>query len=146
MTFLFYVRMGLVTIEMHFFLLPEFCRSTKNLRPWNSNTSWLRLTQVTKVKVKATQPCPTFCNTMDYTVHGILLTRILEWVAFPSPRDLPSPGIESRSPALPAEPQRKPKWLSQGPKFALLENPLFCFKYLVSMVLLLYHRAFWVCY
>ena len=31
MTFLFYVRMGLVTIEMHFFLLPEFCRSTENL-------------------------------------------------------------------------------------------------------------------
>ena len=36
------------------------------------------------------------------------------WVAFPSPGDLPNPGIEPRSPALqadslPAEPQGKPK-------------------------------------
>ena len=32
--------------------------------------------------------------------HGILQTRILEWVALPSPGDLPNPGIEPRSPAL----------------------------------------------
>ena len=32
--------------------------------------------------VKVTQPCPTLCNPMDYTVHGILQARILEWVAF----------------------------------------------------------------
>ena len=31
---------------------------------------------------------------------GILQARILEWVASPSPRDLPDPGIEPRSPAL----------------------------------------------
>ena len=37
---------------------------------------------------------------MDYTVHGILQARILEWVAFPSPRDLPDPGIELAYPAL----------------------------------------------
>ena len=36
-----------------------------------------------KVKVKVTQLCPTLCNPMDYTVHGILQARILEWVAFP---------------------------------------------------------------
>ena len=46
--------------------------------------------------------------------HGILQARILEWVAFPSPGDLPKPGIKTRSPALqadslPAEPQGKPK-------------------------------------
>ena len=45
------------------------------------------------------------------TVHGILQARILE--SFPSPGDLPNPGIESRSPtlqadSLPAEPQGKP--------------------------------------
>ena len=28
--------------------------------------------------------CPTLCDPMDYTVHGILQARILEWVAFPS--------------------------------------------------------------
>ena len=40
---------------------------------------------------------------MDYTVHGILQARILEWVAFPSPADLPDPGIKLGSPALQAE-------------------------------------------
>ena len=35
-----------------------------------------------KVKVKVAQSCPTFCNPKDYTVHGILQARILEWVAF----------------------------------------------------------------
>ena len=37
---------------------------------------------------------------MDHTVHGILQVRILEWVPFPSPRDLPNPGTEPRSPTL----------------------------------------------
>ena len=51
---------------------------------------------------------------MDYTFHGILQAKILEWVAFLFSRDLPNLGIEPRSPALkvhslPAEPQRKPK-------------------------------------
>ena len=39
-----------------------------------------------KVKVKVTQSCPTLCEPMDYTVHGILQARILEWVAFPFSR------------------------------------------------------------
>ena len=34
------------------------------------------------------------CDPMDYIIHGILQARILEWVAFPSPGDLPNPGIE----------------------------------------------------
>ena len=33
------------------------------------------------VKVKVAQSCPTLCDPMDYTVHGILQARILEWVA-----------------------------------------------------------------
>ena len=58
--------------------------------------------------------CPTFCDAMNYTVHGILQARILGWVAFPFFRDLPNPGIKSRSPtfqedSLTAEPQGKPK-------------------------------------
>ena len=36
---------------------------------------------ISKVKVKVTQSCP-LCDPMDYTVHGILQARILEWVAF----------------------------------------------------------------
>ena len=51
---------------------------------------------------------------MDYTVHGILQARILEWVAFPFSKGSSQPGIEPRSPtlqadSLPAEPQGKPK-------------------------------------
>ena len=34
---------------------------------------------------------------------GILQARILEWVAIPSSRDLPNPGIEPRSPTLQAD-------------------------------------------
>ena len=32
-------------------------------------------------KVKVVQSCLTLCNPTDYTVHGILQARILEWVA-----------------------------------------------------------------
>ena len=39
-----------------------------------------------KVKVKVTESCPTLCDPMDYTVHGILQARILEWVAIPFSR------------------------------------------------------------
>ena len=34
-------------------------------------------------KVKVTQLCLTLCDPMEYTVHGILQARILEWVAYP---------------------------------------------------------------
>ena len=34
-------------------------------------------------EVKVAQWCPTLCNPMDYTAHGILQARILEWVAIP---------------------------------------------------------------
>ena len=62
------------------------------------------------MKVKVAQSCPTLCDPRDYTVHGILQARILQWVAFPFSRGLSQP----RSPALqadslPADPQGKPK-------------------------------------
>ena len=34
-----------------------------------------------------TQLCPTVYDLMDYTVHGILQARILEWVAVPFSRE-----------------------------------------------------------
>ena len=46
------------------------------------------------VSVKVAQLCLSLCNSMNYTVQGILQARILEWVAFPfsrassQPRDL----------------------------------------------------------
>ena len=32
--------------------------------------------------MKLAQLCPTLCDPVDYTVHGILQARILEWVTF----------------------------------------------------------------
>ena len=46
---------------------------------------------IMKVKVKVTQSCPTLCDPMDYTVHGILQAKILEWVAFPFSRGSSQP-------------------------------------------------------
>ena len=67
-----------------------------------------------KVKVKVAPSCSTL-QPMDYTVHGIVQARILEWVAF----TFSNPVIEPRSPALqadslPAEPPGKPKNTRMG--------------------------------
>ena len=40
-----------------------------------------------EVKVKVIQPCPISCHPIDYTVHGILQARILEWLAVPFSRE-----------------------------------------------------------
>ena len=50
--------------------------------------------------MKVTQLCPTLCDPMDYTTHGIPQARILEGIAVLFSGDLPNPGIEARSPAL----------------------------------------------
>ena len=42
-------------------------------------------------EVKVAQSCLTLCDPMDYTVHGILQARILEWVAFPFSRGSSQP-------------------------------------------------------
>jgi len=71
-------------------------------------TQWVPVLCCVCVHEKSLQSCPTLGDPMDCSppgssVHGILQARILEWVAFPSPGDLPNPGTESsslRSPAL----------------------------------------------
>ena len=71
---------------------------------------------------KVAHLCPTLCEPMDYTVHGILQARILEWVAFPFSRGFSNPGIEPRSlqaDSLPGEPQGKPKNTGVGSLFLL---------------------------
>ena len=66
-----------------------------------------------------TQSCPTLCDPMDYIAHqappSMEFSRQQYWsgVPFPSPGDLPDPGIEPRSPALradtlPSEPPGNP--------------------------------------
>ena len=46
-----------------------------------------------KNEVKVTQSCPTLCNPMDHTVHGIFQARILEWVAIPFSGTFPTQGL-----------------------------------------------------
>jgi len=46
---------------------------------------------VMKVKVKVAQSYPTLCDPTDYTVHGILQARILEWVTIPFSRGSSQP-------------------------------------------------------
>ena len=41
--------------------------------------------------VKVTQLCLTHCNPIDYTIHGILQARTLEWVAIPFSRGSSQP-------------------------------------------------------
>ena len=46
---------------------------------------------VVVVKVKIGQSCLTLCDSIDYSVYGILLAKILEWVAFPFSRGSSQP-------------------------------------------------------
>ena len=83
---------------------------------------YVQTVECQKVKVKLTQLCPTLCDPKDYTVHGILQVRILEWVVFPFSRESSQPEIEPRSPPLPmdsspAEPQGNPKNTTVGSLF-----------------------------
>ena len=65
---------------------------------------------------------PMDCSPPDSSVPGILQARILEWVSYSPPGDLPDSGIKPASPALAGgfftiEPRGKPSgapWL--GPK------------------------------
>ena len=45
---------------------------------------------------------PMDCSSPGSSVHGISQAKILEWVPFPLPGDLPDPGIEPVSPVSPA--------------------------------------------
>ena len=45
----------------------------------------------------------TDCSPPGSSVHGISQTRILKWIAIPSPGVLPDPGIKPKSPALQAD-------------------------------------------
>ena len=74
---------------------------------------WFNCLHLSVDWVKVAPSCLTLCNPMDYTVHGILQARILEWVAVPfsrgssQPRDWPRyPTLQAYS--LPAEPPEKP--------------------------------------
>ena len=82
-----------------FWLLEEF---------QGCHLAYLTYMQSESVESLVVQLCLSLSDLMDCSppgssVHGILQARILEWLPFPSPGDLPDPGIEPRSPALQAD-------------------------------------------
>ena len=46
----------------------------------------IKVPYIFEMRVKVTPSCPALCDSMDYTVHGIIQARIPEWVAFPFSR------------------------------------------------------------
>ena len=56
-------------------------RSSLRMKVTSGRDLSLEIRHVSGVKV--TQSCPTLCDPLDYTVHGVLQARTLEWVAFP---------------------------------------------------------------
>ena len=109
-----------------FEIVPKYCISDSFVDyEGYSISSQGFLPTVADKMVKVTQSCPTLCDPMDYTVHGILQARLLEWVAFPFSRGSPqarSPALEVDS--LPAEPQGSPRileWVAYH--FLDLPNP-----------------------
>ena len=92
------------TIVSAFFLLNP---SSGVYKIWGPLTSGLFI--IFMVKVKVAQSCLTLCDPMDYTVHGILQARTLEWVALRFPRGSSQPMPPAlQVDSLPAEPQEKP--------------------------------------
>ena len=98
-----------------------------------------------------TQSCLTFCKPMDYTVHGTLQARILEWVAFPFSRWSSQPEIKPRSPtlqedSLPGEPPRKP-WVHNLWPLARTHCSFFFLFYLSFICLFFYFTIlYWFCH
>ena len=74
--------------------IANICWITEKEREFQKNI-YFRFTDYAEafgcVKVKVAQFCPTLCDPMDYSVHGILQARILEWVAFPFSRGSSQP-------------------------------------------------------
>ena len=72
---------------------------------------WLAISFSKKDKAKVSEVAqlrPTLCDPMDcslpgFSVHGIFQARVWSGLPFPSPGDLPDPGIKPRSSALQAD-------------------------------------------
>ena len=86
------------------------------------------------ISVLVAQSCPTLCDPMDCSLSGSMGFSRQEYCSrlpFPSPGDLPDPGIESGSPILQAdsllfEPPGKPNYvLSNGKKKSIILNILY---------------------
>ena len=76
------------------------------------------------VNMKVTQSRPTLCNSMDYTIHGILQARTVKWIAVPFSRGSSSPRNQTQDSHTAGgfftswatrEAQRGPKWRQSHP-------------------------------
>ena len=96
---------GLISFRMDWLVLHKFIVSFSNRYKAFVLATSLGLYSLVKgplpvrVAEKVDQSCPILGDPMDYTVHGILHARILEWVTFPFSRRSSQP----RSPALQAD-------------------------------------------
>ena len=82
----------------------------------------LKIVKNKKKESEVTQLCPILFDPMGYSlpgssVHGVFQARVQSVLPFPSPGDLPDPGIEPGPPAwwadaLPSEPPGKPQSIS----------------------------------
>ena len=94
---MFYVRQHNIPLNEVPVIIPELLRSY--VIPSSVSQSWPILCDAIN------------CSPLDSSVLGIFQARILEWVAIPSPGDLPNPGIKPMSPTLAfftTEPTGKP--------------------------------------
>ena len=73
-----------IFLHILFHLISKIILWGRHCFPWEVIGLYLK-------KVKISQSCLTLCDPMDYTVHGILQARILEWVAFPFSRGSSQP-------------------------------------------------------
>ena len=120
-------------------------------------TCFLRLIIITCMLTKAkwsevAQSCPTLCDPMDCSlpgssVHGIFQQGCWSGLPFPSPGDLPDPGIEPRPPALqadalPFELPGKPFQGKQGANELMSgRKVLFCVNYFTLYCFLLFYTT-----
>ena len=89
-----------------------------------------QLNRLTKVKVFVIQSCPAVCDPMDCSPPGSSVHRqeYQSGLPFPSPRDLPNPGIEPKSPTLKAD-----SLLSEPPGKPLVYTILQSIMYVIAL-------------
>ena len=97
-------------------IVHEVTKRQTRLSDFHFQATWCSLFTFQAATILLKVTCPTLCNPMDYTVHGILQPEYWSGQPFPSSGYLPNPGMEPRSPALqvyslPAEPQECPRIL-----------------------------------
>ena len=83
---------------MSLFTIAKIWKQTKCPNIFSEILKWHEVAQLCRTLCN-----PTDCNPPGSSIHGIFQAWILEWLPFPSPGDLPDPGMEPGSPTLQAD-------------------------------------------